>query len=263
MRSLTRLAVIVALSIVPALASAKCPPDSVESGPTCIDKYEASIWQIPPDATSLIKRVKKGVVRREELVAAGAVQRGAAVTPECTSLEYPASFPTNGHWTEPLYAVSLPDVMPSFCMSWYQAEQACALSGKRLITNQEFQRAVAGTPDPSFDDGANDCNLQSVLTAVPTGARARCVSSWGAHDMVGNLAEFTADWDERATTCSFQSLNLGGDSICIGGPGNGDLGVVIRGNHWDFGIPNGGAFFYSAALSPESHWEQVGFRCAR
>ncbi len=29
-------------------APAKCPADSVESGTVCMDKYEASVWQVPP-----------------------------------------------------------------------------------------------------------------------------------------------------------------------------------------------------------------------
>lgn len=259
--ALKRAALVAALCVLPTVAFAKCGPDSVEVGPTCVDKYEASIWQIPAGATSLVKRVKKGTATKADLIAGGATQLDPASDLDC--VEYPATFPSNGHWTEPLYAVSLPDVLPSACMSWYQAEQACALSGKRLITNQEWQRAVAGTPDPAFDNGVSDCNSGSTFAATPTGSRAACVSRWGVYDMIGNVAELTGDWDERAETCSFQSLNLGGDSICIGGPGNGELGTVIRGGFWDFGIPNGGAFFLSAALTPESRWVHIGFRCAR
>lgn len=262
MRPILKSAAIVAvLCVLPTTAFAKCGPDSVEVGPTCVDKYEASIWQIPAGATSLIKRVKKGGATVADLVAGGATQLGPASATEC--VEYPATFPSNGHWTEPLYALSLPDVLPSACVSWYQAEQACALSGKRLITNQEWQRAVAGTPDPAFDNGVTDCNSGSAYTAVPAGSRAACVSRWGVYDMIGNVTEMTGDWDERAETCAFQDLNLGGDSICFGGPGNGELGTLIRGGHWDFGIPNGGAFFMSSALTPESRWIHVGFRCAR
>src|SRR5262245_20557129 len=30
-----------------ALALGNCPPDSVQVGPTCVDKYEASVWEVP------------------------------------------------------------------------------------------------------------------------------------------------------------------------------------------------------------------------
>jgi hypothetical protein len=31
----------------------KCPPDAVKVGNVCIDKYEASVWQVPPSNTAL------------------------------------------------------------------------------------------------------------------------------------------------------------------------------------------------------------------
>ena len=59
------------------------------------------------------------------------------------------------------YAVSVAGVLPSTCLTWFQAEQACRLSGKRLITNQEWQAAAAGTPDPDdADDGTTTCATQ-------------------------------------------------------------------------------------------------------
>jgi hypothetical protein len=29
-------------------ATLRCSPDSVKVGTVCVDKYEASVWQIPP-----------------------------------------------------------------------------------------------------------------------------------------------------------------------------------------------------------------------
>src|SRR5215470_6947895 len=37
--------IVLGLLAAPALAAA-CPPDSVKVGPVCVDKYEASVWQI-------------------------------------------------------------------------------------------------------------------------------------------------------------------------------------------------------------------------
>jgi hypothetical protein len=34
----------------------KCPPDSVKVGNVCIDRDEASVWQIPPAKTALVKK---------------------------------------------------------------------------------------------------------------------------------------------------------------------------------------------------------------
>ncbi len=37
-----------------------CPADSVKVGTACIDRYEASVWQIPPTNKALVKKVQDG-----------------------------------------------------------------------------------------------------------------------------------------------------------------------------------------------------------
>ena len=53
-----------------------CPPSMVRSGPTCIDKYEASVWETTNAA--VIAKIQAGTVTLAELQVAGAVQRGVA-----------------------------------------------------------------------------------------------------------------------------------------------------------------------------------------
>ena len=38
-----------------AAQATKCPADAVRVGPTCVDRYEASVWQIPATATALVR----------------------------------------------------------------------------------------------------------------------------------------------------------------------------------------------------------------
>jgi hypothetical protein len=64
----------VALGVADA-ALAQCPPDSVEVGPLCVDKFETSVWSTTNPG--LIKRINDGVVRLAQLEAAGATQHGA------------------------------------------------------------------------------------------------------------------------------------------------------------------------------------------
>ena len=45
------------LLAAPALA-AKCSPDSVQVGPLCVDKYEASVWEIPATNAVLLQKVQ-------------------------------------------------------------------------------------------------------------------------------------------------------------------------------------------------------------
>ena len=121
----------------------------VRVGPLCVDKYEASVWSGP----------------------AGTGVQYPQGNPRC-----PATFPTNGNWTEPLYAASIKGVGPSTFLTWFQAQQACALSGKRLLTNAEWQMAAAGTPDPGVGgNGVTECNTNTTGSIV-TGAAANCQS---------------------------------------------------------------------------------------
>jgi hypothetical protein len=54
-----------------------CPPDSAKVGTTCMDKYEASVWET--SNAGLIQTIKAGTVTLAEL-RAGVVQRGVATT---------------------------------------------------------------------------------------------------------------------------------------------------------------------------------------
>jgi len=241
-----------------------CPPDAVQVGPTCVDTYEASVWSIPAVNTGLINRVKKGTATLADLTAGGATQ--VSLSSSCAPA-FPGTFPATGNWTAPLYAVSIPGVHPTACVTWFQAEQACALSGKRLLTNQEWQRAAAGTPDTGgADNGATTCNTDNLVPGPSnTGARSACVSSWGAFDMVGNVWEWVADWGSRAEACTNWSAGFGSDLSCIGGDtaGAGTLpGALVRGGLWGNGT-NAGVFAVSGNSGPSDAFNDVGFRCAR
>jgi hypothetical protein len=158
--------------LLASLAQAECPPDSVEVGPLCVDKYEASVWEIPVANKKLINRVKQGEATLHDLTAGGALQCGI------DSADYPCS--DNGNdCKDEIFAVSIPGVIPSQFATWFQAQQACANTRKRLPTNAEWQMTAAGTPD------GPPC-IVSATGPGPIGTEG-CVSTWGAFDMVGNL----------------------------------------------------------------------------
>jgi formylglycine-generating enzyme required for sulfatase activity len=247
----------------------KCAADTVRVGPVCIDRYEASVWQVDVGDKKLINKIQKGTVELADLTGGGAIQLGCSLAPfEMTA--FPTKFPNTGNWraeegTDPpspgVYAVSVPGVLPTTCLTWFQAEQACALSGKRLPTNQEWQRAAAGTPDPGLlDDGTSSC-VTNGAAPVATGARAGCVSNWGVADMVGNVWEWVADWDELPALPCTGWLN--GDWGCLGGTGisSGDPAGLIRGGYWPDGDYAG--VFATWAARADIVFDSVGFRCAR
>jgi formylglycine-generating enzyme required for sulfatase activity len=275
-------------------APLRCPADSVAVGPVCIDRWEASVWEIPESNRALIARVQRGRVTKEQLIAGGAVQVSAMTEGTCAEVSYPPTFPVDGAWTKPLYAVSVPGVLPTTCTSWFQAQQACRLSGKRLLTNEEWQAAAAGTPDPGIlDDQTTTCAVASPF-GVLTGSRSACRSSWGVHDMVGNAWEWVAEWGEMATGCGRWLPEMGDDLSCIGRgedlegtaswpssrprhglfrqasfrliedptPGPNTPSGLIRGGN--FGIQDrSGVFAFYQSIPPTTRSRSTGFRCAR
>lgn len=133
-----------------------------------IDRYEASTW-LKADGTG--------------------TQYGIS-----GATDYPSGFPGNGQYTTPVYALSKPGVRPAARTSWFQAQQACRLSGKRLPTGEEWLTAATGTVDPGASDGSGGDCVTSASDRRTTGTGTKCVSRWGAQDMIGSLWEWTIEW---------------------------------------------------------------------
>jgi formylglycine-generating enzyme required for sulfatase activity len=207
--------------------------------------------------------------------------------------DYPATFLDSGQVSNTvageehrLFACSVSGGTPSRLLTWFQAQVACAASGKHLIANAEWQAAVEGTVDPgssSADVGhclTNGGNPRPTGSAgvVPVGVGS-CISLWGAEDMIGNLNEWTSDWwqaglpwvaaDGQSTHPWSGILN---DDITVNINGRttdtGDRYVdglpaaVIRGGDWG-GMLGAGAFNTIADVSPVFGSASIGFRCAR
>src|SRR5262245_60555915 len=156
----------------PRAAGSPCPADAVLSGTTCIDRYEASVWETTNK--SLIAKIRAGSAALVDLVSGGAIQRGVIAD------DYGSDCPDSGNGCTNLYALSGPGVGPSRFITWFQAQAVARNSGKRLATNAEWQATALGTPDPGTDNGTTDCNVAYPLAVVFTASRAACLSDAGA-----------------------------------------------------------------------------------
>jgi formylglycine-generating enzyme required for sulfatase activity len=219
----------------------------VRSGRTCIDKYEASVWETTDAPT--IARIKDGTVTLAELQD-GATLHGTAGD------SYGVGCPDTGNGCKDFYAVSIPGVTPSSNLTWFQAAAAARNSGKRLPYNQEWQAAALGTPDGS------PCLVTGGFVDL-TGT-AGCVSDVNAFDMVGNLWEWVAEWMPLSTDCPNWDSGFSSDLMCLGGASIlFGPGALIRGGSVSDGA-NAGVFAVDGSITPsDSGGDYIGFRAAR
>ena len=215
--------------------------EMIRVGGVCIDKYEASLWDAPTGGNQI---------------------PDAQIDTHCPDNGQPKG-PAN---CEGFYARSVAGVQPAAGLTWFQAQQALANSGKRLPTSAEWQMAVSGTPDTA-DDGARSCNTDNLEPGVSlAGFRSFCVSRHGAFDMVGNVSEWVADWDEHAGACDTWPPAFGDDLTCIG-RGEGDsenrfAAALLRGGDWNDGS-SAGPFAVVGGIQPSGSGAFIGFRGAR
>ena len=250
-------------------AWAACPSGMVQSGSICVDQYEASLWKITNERC--IQKIQKGKVI--DLEDCGAVQVGI------NGVDYTdAQCQFNGAGCKNIFALSLSGVIPARSINYFIAAAACRNSGKRMLTNAEWQAAALGTPDPwPQTDPANECNLENPTIAL-TGSRSKCKSDIEAYDMVGNVIEFVGDWGPLATAGTNWDVfipGFGGDSSNMGGAPNGTVyglpGTTLRGGSFAI-VPNSGGTGERAGVyaidqngAPNSIGDAsaAGFRCGK
>jgi hypothetical protein len=240
-------------------ADPTCPADSVRAGGTCLDRFEESVWRVPSATTTnaaLVSKIRSGTATLADLSAGGATQRGVS------SHDYAPCTDNGQNCANDLFALSLPSATPAAFITWFQAQEACANSAKRMPTNAEWQIGADGTPDPGPDDGTTDCNSAATGTVSLTGERSRCVSSRGAFDMVGNLDEWVADWVPAMEICTGWA-SFSNDYMCLAGASETDThpDALVRGGSFQAGLRAGPLAI--RAREPFSQPNSRGFRCVR
>ncbi len=179
--------------------------------------------------------------------------------------------------------VSSPERRPWVNTPEHEALALCAKAGKRLPSNKEWYRAALGTPDTQID-GSRECALGQIgqSSADKTGAHPKCVSSYGAYDMVGNVWEWIdasvqdgmynsrmipddgyvseVDTDGVASkTATTSKSSYGDDYFFVDKSG---LKGMMRGGFWSL-TDKGGIFSINTTIVTSFVGSAVGFRCAR
>jgi formylglycine-generating enzyme required for sulfatase activity len=93
-----------------------------------------------------------------------------------------------------------PGVPPAINSSWEDARQACASVGKRLCTEEEWEKACKGPGNARFPYGndfdSNLCNSKDSQgkdrTLAEAGRFPQCRSAYQVADLSGNVSEWTA-----------------------------------------------------------------------
>ncbi len=150
---------------------------------------------------------------------------------------------------------------PVVMKSFIEAEQTCKGLGKRLCGGSEWTLACEGQehlpypygvkrdasacnidrPHPDVNEKAlanpktRDAEVARLWGGEPSGARAACVSSYGVHDMTGNVDEWVVNEDGKP----FKS--------------------GLKGGYW--GPVRDRCRPITTAHGPEFSYYQVGFRC--
>jgi hypothetical protein len=167
---------------------ADCEPDITK--PFCIDIFEATLWQNQDCSGEVFNN--KGPMD------------GAYSCAQIDNL--PAGFAADVGFTsdenDKVYSCSVKGIVPSRCLSWFQAKRACENSGKRLCSPEEWALACRGSECTEYPYG-NDftwdiCNYIETYNYVDflmtfmvlaTGTMEQCLSGFGVYDISGNVWE--------------------------------------------------------------------------
>ncbi len=128
---------------------------------------------------------------------------------EVTNLQYKAFIDATGHrsprhFRNRTYPAGKVDHPVTF-VSWYDARDYCRWAGKRLPTEQEWEKAARGS-DARIYPWGNEFSIERANTPVrwarlgrkgdttPVGAFPEGRSPYGPEDMSGNVWEWTSSW---------------------------------------------------------------------
>lgn len=189
---------------------------------------------------------------------------------EVTNTGYKRFVDATGHrmpvkWKDGTYPLDKGD-HPVVYVSWTDAYSYCRWVGKRLPSEEEWEKAARGTDGRHFPWGnefdpmkANTpqywLNIRKAGGTMPVGSFKEGRSPYGLYDMSGNVYEWTENWYKPYPGNRSPNVHYG------------EKNKVMRGGSWydclSYGCGLSSPVYNRTRFTPEIRNNNTGFRCAK